>query len=156
MNIASFQNGKIKLISNVLRYQDCQEICRKANSTPKQVVTKEDKRINKLIYDNVKHTDKYVECNSKYQILKYNNFECEMYNYDLSTSCLDKNWIFYVCLHDQSEIIFEELDIKLQLHAGSGVLIQETDNNFEYIQEHSHIFTKKNKEKQWILVKRVF
>ena len=144
-------------MSNVLRYQDCQEICRKANNTPRHVVAKEDERINKIIYDNVKHTNKFVECNSKYQVLKYNNFECDMYNYDLSTSCLYKNWIFYACLHGHSEITFEELDINLQLHQGSGVLIQETDDDLQQIQEHSHVFTSDlGNEKEWLLVKRFF
>ena len=156
MNLASLKNGNIKLMSEILEKDECKQILLHYNSHISKSLRDKDEKLNAFIFDKVKNTNKYVECNSKYQVLNHNDIECDMYKYDMSTSCLDKNWILYICLNGESEILFDMLDIKFYLSIGSGILIQETDDDFKANHEYSHMFTTHSSKSNRLLVKRFF
>ena len=89
-----------------------------------------DNYLNSLISRDVKFTQKYVECNTKYQVLQIRDIECEQYRYNLSTSELNKNWVLYVSLNEPILCHFDNEYGEMLLEPGNGVLISETDEDF--------------------------
>lgn len=100
-----------------------------------------DNYLNSLISQEVKFTQKYVECNTTYQVLRIRDVDCEQYRYDLSTSELNKNWVLYVSLNEPIVCHFDNEYGDVILEPGNGVLISETDEDFNIEVTTNHFLT---------------
>ena len=142
--------SKVHIMTNVLNKKECNDLllCNKNGIFLKEL----DIKLNRLIYNKVKNTNKYIELNSKYQIVQYNDNFCDLYKYNHITSELYNNWVMYICLNDECQFVFNDVDVNLDL--GCGVLVPESDHDYQT--EHSYYLLSNSDSESSMLMKRFF
>ena len=80
-------------------------------------------------------TNNLIEMNTGYQVMRVGKSDCSIYEYDMTTANLHKNWVLYVSLDTHLTCHFDfsvNGDADVILKPGAGVLISETDENFHH------------------------